>query len=150
MHDLTRLDERPRTQPRLGGPHPRGKAVQPTASNTTVTQSTTSPLVTEQLRRKRGRPRKVVSISDAGPDILPMSHEGREHVAPPRPAVDLVQRDPLAVPALAVTPAAVLSLPRSQATPKAARMRVVHEAEVASTDPAYYRHLLLNSTDHHH
>ena len=160
--DLTRLDERPRKQPRLARraalaesgrsstavlprdrPQRLGEPAPPAGGQTDFIEpppSTPSAIAP----RGRGRPRKAVSIAAVPPEIVSAAPQGGQ------------ERQPAAV-----TPSAAPPLPHSRTTrhgsvahgvgltaalPKEARMLMVREADDPYSEVRYYRHVQLTTT----
>jgi hypothetical protein len=140
--DLTRLDQRPRNVQR------RAHDSVPTDRNLTVAPVTAPqqvaaprdhlrhPDVAAQLR-KRSRPRKVVAMSEAEPEIVPkdilVHSEARSQ--------GLTQSSDLALPHSRVTRlgAAAHGVTLTPAAPEAARMLLVQEWPAPAATPSYRR-----------
>jgi hypothetical protein len=164
--DLTRLDEKPRKQARLTGPHRKGRAARPVAANITITPATTPAEVTEQLRhpavlpaetstslvtegvvaRKRGRPRRDAAISAATTEAAPaqvLQHSDWT-------TGTATKRRAALVPPRSTTTrqgTAAHGVPLTPALPMEERMLMVHEQEEPEEQmTSSHRRVLLTTT----
>ncbi len=164
LDDLTRLDERPRKQPRLGVTRQHTEPATPTISNTTIKATIALPRAMGQQphqpvpvadhapqeqpeRQPVGTPRKVVQLNDAVPEIIPTGP----------------QRTGVVEPARVTTPAAALPAPRSKTTRSGAAAHGVPptpalpmeacmlmlQGQTPTTEAAHYRQVLLTTTNPH-